>query len=88
MEALLAMETALWPAGGGMTPVKLLFLGDYVDRGQYGTELMAYLFAIKLQRPSGVMLIRGNHETRDIQRMFTFHSLVDSVVVTSLTLWR
>ncbi|KAJ2953956.1 hypothetical protein O0L34_g1593 [Tuta absoluta] len=74
LTALLAMEAALWPSGTSISPAKLLFLGDYVDRGPHGTELMAYLLAAKLQRPKGVLMIRGNHETRDIQRMFTFHT--------------
>lgn len=74
LAALLAMEAALWPSGPALVPAHLLFLGDYVDRGPHGTELMAYLFAAKLQRPNSVHLIRGNHETRDIQKMFTFHT--------------
>ncbi|CAF4787543.1 unnamed protein product [Pieris macdunnoughi] len=74
LPALLAMESALWPLGPSMVPARLLFLGDFVDRGAYGTELLAYLFAAKLQRPTGVYLIRGNHEARDIQKMFSFHT--------------
>ncbi|KAJ0182165.1 hypothetical protein K1T71_002887 [Dendrolimus kikuchii] len=74
LSALLAMEAALWPSGSALAPARLLFLGDYVDRGAHGTELMAYLLAAKLQRPTGVFLVRGNHETRDIQKMFSFYN--------------
>lgn len=70
------MEAALWPSGTALSPSRILFLGDYVDRGAYGTELMAYLLAAKLQRPNAVLMIRGNHETRDIQKMFTFYKYV------------
>ncbi|XP_053625370.1 uncharacterized protein LOC128683592 isoform X2 [Plodia interpunctella] len=72
--ALLSMEAALWPAGPALAPARIMFLGDFVDRGPHGAELMAYLLAAKLQRPAGVLLIRGNHETRDIQKMFTFYN--------------
>ncbi|XP_059058130.1 uncharacterized protein LOC131851628 [Achroia grisella] len=74
LSALLAMEAALWAGGAALSPARLLLLGDYVDRGPHAAELLAYLLAAKLQRPAGLLLLRGNHETRDIQRMFTFHS--------------
>ncbi|XP_050670345.1 uncharacterized protein LOC126969089 isoform X2 [Leptidea sinapis] len=73
LPALMSMAASLWPNGTALVPARLLFLGDYVDRGQYGTELMAYLLAAKLQRPEGVLLVRGNHEAREIQKMFSFH---------------
>lgn len=74
LSALLTMEAALWPSGPALAAARLLFLGDYVDRGSHGTELMAYLLAAKLQRPDAVLMVRGNHETRDIQKMFTFYN--------------
>lgn len=73
LSALLSMEAALWPGGLVLAAARILFLGDYVDRGAHGTELMAYLLAAKLQRPDAVLMVRGNHETRDIQKMFTFY---------------
>ncbi|CAH0700278.1 unnamed protein product [Spodoptera exigua] len=74
LSALLTMEAALWPSGPALAAARILFLGDYVDRGPHGTELMAYLLAAKLQRPEAVLMVRGNHETRDIQKMFTFYN--------------
>lgn len=36
-------------------------------------EVISYLFSYKLQSPAKVFLIRGNHEIREVQKMFTFH---------------
>jgi serine/threonine-protein phosphatase 2B catalytic subunit len=51
-----------------------LFLGDYVDRGEFGIEVMAYLLALKLKYPTEVYMLRGNHETEEMTQMFNFRT--------------
>lgn len=39
-----------------------LFLGDYVDRGQYGCEVLYTIMRLALANPDHVICVRGNHE--------------------------
>ena len=52
----------------------VLFLGDYVDRGPRGCEVLLYLLALKVRYPTKVHLIRGNHESRSLTGHFGFRS--------------
>lgn len=46
--------------------VYFLFLGDYVDRGAYGCEVIYTLLRLSLANPDRVILVRGNHEDENI----------------------
>ena len=66
LEDLHFFSDNIWRLGMSLVAGNFVFLGDYVDRGMSCLECVAYLLAMKLLLPHKVFLLRGNHETRDV----------------------
>ncbi len=50
-----------------------VFLGDYVDYGAYGTEVLWVLLCLSLINPHNVVLLGGNHEDLDQNELLYGH---------------
>ena len=53
---------------------KYIFLGDYVDRGLFSVEVILLLYSLKLNFSESLVLLRGNHECRQMTQYFNFRT--------------
>jgi len=51
---------------------KLVFNGDFVDRGAHQLCVVGLLFALKVAFPNDVVLVRGNHEDKTMNEKYGF----------------
>ncbi|KAI8867820.1 protein phosphatase type 1 [Ramicandelaber brevisporus] len=63
----------LFEYGGFPPEANYLFLGDYVDRGKQCLETICLLLAYKIKFPENFFILRGNHESACINRIYGFY---------------
>ena len=67
----------------GLPPARrYLFLGDYVDRGNFSIEVITILLALSNRFPEHIHLIRGNHEFCEIFSKYGFLEDISKVFQT------
>lgn len=68
----------LFQKSGGEPPQqKFIFLGDYVDRGSNSLETIELLLCLKFLYPNQTVLLRGNHESRQISFVYGFYEEIN-----------
>lgn len=62
--------------GGECPHTRYIFMGDFVDRGHHSVETLQLLLLLKARYPDCVTLLRGNHESRQVTRVYGFYEEV------------
>jgi len=63
----------LFRIAGPIPETKYIFMGDLVDRGHHSVETLLLLLCYKARYPDQIVLIRGNHETRQVTQSYGFY---------------
>lgn len=51
---------------------KMIMLGDYTDRGSFGSEVLYTIMRMKRLNPDQFFMVRGNHEDREINKGYGY----------------
>ena len=63
----------LFRVGGEIPDTNYIFMGDFVDRGFNSVETFLLLLSYKVKYPERIVLLRGNHESRQITQVYGFY---------------
>ena len=63
-----------------------LFLGNYVDFGNQGIEVLCMLLCYKIKFPENFFLLRGNHESSSLNRIYGFFD--ECKVKFNINIWK
>ena len=60
----------MFKIGGDIPTTNYLFLGNYIDGGYNSLECISLLLCLKVRYPNRIILLRGNHENRQISQVY------------------
>eukprot|EP01083_Nonionella_stella_P262576 892712_1 len=68
----LTCQTSVFQAGGDPSTTQYIFLGNYTNKGCFGTECLFHLLALKIVYGNTFYMLRGNHDCRHLTTLFDF----------------